>query len=135
MSYGPGVEVFPRLRATTETDSGLRVTEIRAGEGPTPEVGDLVTMHILGMLEDGTIFADTVSQGEPIVATLTETDLFPGWFEGVQLMKEGGKVRLTIPPDLAFGPEGAGGVIPPDATILMDVELLTAVAPPVADGR
>ncbi len=115
----------------TVTDSGLRVTEIRAGEGPTPEVGDLVTMHILGMLEDGTIFADTVSQGEPIVATLTETDLFPGWFEGVQLMKEGGKVRLTIPPELAFGPEGAGGVIPGDATILMDVELLTVVAPPV----
>ena len=115
----------------TVTDSGLRVTEIRAGEGPTPEVGDLVTMHILGMLEDGTIFADTVSQGEPIVATLTEADLFPGWFEGVQLMKEGGKVRLTIPPELAFGPEGAGGVIPADATILMDVELLTVVAPPV----
>ena len=115
----------------TVTDSGLRVTEIRAGEGPTPEVGDLVTMHILGMLEDGTIFADTVSQGEPIVATLTEADLFPGWFEGVQLMKEGGKVRLTIPPELAFGPEGAGGVIPADATILMDVELLTVVAQPV----
>lgn len=116
---------------TTETDSGLRVTEIRAGDGRTPEEGDLVTMHIVGMLEDGTVFADTASAGEPIVATLTETDLFPGWLEGVLLMSEGGKARLTIPPDLAYGAEGAGGVIPPDATIIMDVELLEAIAPPL----
>jgi peptidylprolyl isomerase len=114
----------------TDTDSGLRMVEIQAGEGRAPEVGDLVTMHILGMLEDGTVFADTATQGQPIIATLTETDLFPGWLEGVLLMKEGGKARLIIPPDLAFGAEGAGGVIPPDATITMDVELLAAVAPP-----
>jgi peptidylprolyl isomerase len=115
---------------TTETDSGLTLIEIQAGDGRAPEEGDLVTMHILGMLEDGTVFADTASQGEPIVATLTETDLFPGWMEGLLLMKEGGKARLIIPPDLAFGAEGAGGIIPPDATITMDVELLSAVAPP-----
>ena len=114
----------------TDTESGLRLVEIRAGEGRTPEPGDLVTMNIMGMLEDGTVFADTVAEGAPITATLTEADLFPGWLEGVLLMKEGGKVRLIIPPDLAFGAEGAGGVIPPDATITMDVELLTAVAPP-----
>lgn len=114
----------------TDTDSGLRLVEIQAGDGRTPEAGDLVTMHILGMLEDGTVFADTQSDGAPITATLTETDLFPGWIEGLMLMKEGGKARLIIPPDLAFGEEGAGGVIPPNATITMDVELLTAVAPP-----
>ena len=116
---------------TTETDSGLRVTEIRAGDGRTPQLGDLVTMHFVGMLEDGTVFADTASAGEPIVATLSEVDLFPGWVEGVLLMKEGGTARLTIPPELAYGSEGAGGVIPPDATIIMDVELLEATAPPV----
>ena len=115
----------------TITDSGLRVTEIRAGDGRTPDPGDLVTMNILAMLEDGTVFADTATDGAPITATATDTDLFPGWLEGVLLMQEGGKVRLTIPPELAFGSEGAGGVIPPDATILMDVELLTAVAPPL----
>ena len=114
----------------TDTESGLRLVEIRAGEGRTPEPGDLVTMNIMGMLEDGTVFADTVAEGAPITATLTEADLFPGWLEGVLLMKEGGKARLIIPPALAFGTEGAGGVIPPDATITMDVELLTAVAPP-----
>jgi len=129
---GPVVGVPPVEGETTETDSGLSITEILAGEGRTPEVGDLVTMHIVGMLEDGTVFADTASAGEPIVATLTETDLFPGWLEGVLLMKEGGKARLTIPPALAYGAEGAGGVIPPDATIIMDVELLEAKAPPVA---
>jgi peptidylprolyl isomerase len=114
----------------TDTESGLRLVEIRAGDGRTPEPGDLVTMHIVGMLEDGTIFADTPSEGAPITATATETDLFPGWLEGLLLMKEGGKARLIIPPDLAFGAEGAGGIIPPDETITMDVELLTAVAPP-----
>ncbi len=114
----------------TDTESGLRLVEIREGDGRTPEEGDLVTMHIMGMLEDGTVFADTASEGAPITATATETDLFPGWLEGLLLMKEGGKARLIIPPDLAFGPEGAGGIIPPDATITMDVELLTAVAPP-----
>ena len=129
---GPVVGVPPVEGETTETDSGLSITEVLAGEGRTPEVGDLVTMHIVGMLEDGTVFADTASAGEPIVATLTESDLFPGWLEGVLLMKEGGKARLTIPPALAYGAEGAGGVIPPDATIIMDVELLEAKAPPVA---
>ncbi len=125
---GPGIpEVDGPI---TETDSGLRVVEITAGEGRTPELGDLVTMHILGMLEDGTVFADTNADGAPITATLSETDLFPGWIEGLLLMQEGGKVRLIIPPDLAFGAEGAGGVIPPDETITMDVELITAVAPP-----
>jgi len=129
---GPVVGIPPVEGETTETDSGLRITEILAGEGRTPEVGDLVTMHIVGMLEDGTMFADTASAGEPIVATLTDTDLFPGWLEGVLLMKEGGKARLTIPPALAYGAEGAGGIIPPDATIIMDIELLEAKAPPVA---
>jgi peptidylprolyl isomerase len=114
----------------TETDSGLRVVEIREGDGRAPEDGDLITMHILGMLEDGTVFADTQTEGAPITATLTEADLFPGWIEGLKLMKEGGKARLIIPPELAFGAEGAGGVIPPDETITMDVELITAVAPP-----
>jgi peptidylprolyl isomerase len=114
----------------TDTESGLRLVEIRAGDGRTPEEGDLVTMHILGMLEDGTVFADTATEGAPITATATEADLFPGWLEGLLLMKEGGKARLIIPPDLAFGAEGAGGIIPPDATITIDVELLTAVAPP-----
>lgn len=115
----------------TETDSGLQMIEIEAGDGRMPEVGDLITMHILAMLDDGTVFADTATDGAPITATATEADLFAGWLEGVLLMQEGGKSRLIIPSELAFGSEGAGGFIPPDATITMDVELISAEAPPV----
>lgn len=96
-----------------ETDSGLIYIETQAGDGRTPEAGDIVTMNIVGYLEDGTIFADTAAEGTPITATATEGDLFAGWLEGLLLMQEGGKARLIIPPDLAFGEEGAGGVIPP----------------------
>ncbi len=116
---------------TTTTDSGLVYIETQAGDGRAPEEGDIVTMNIVGMLDDGTVFADTYTDGTPITATLTEEDLFAGWVEGLLLMKEGGKARLVIPPDLAFGEEGAGGVIPADATITMDIELVTAEAPPV----
>jgi len=115
---------------TTETESGLTYIETQAGDGRTPAEGDIVTMNIVGMLDDGTVFADTYSEGQPITATATDEDLFPGWKEGLLLMKEGGKARLIIPPDLAFGSEGAGGIIPPDATVTMDVELISAEAPP-----
>ena len=126
---GPGI---PEVEGpTTETDSGLQMIEITAGDGRTPEEGDLITMNILGMLSDGTVFADTVSDGAPISATLTEEDLFAGWMEGLMLMKEGGKSRLIIPPDLAFGEEGIEGFIPAGETITMDVELISAVPPPV----
>ncbi len=116
---------------TTETASGLQIAEITEGTGPTPNEGDIVIMHIVGSLEDGTVFADTYTQGQPVTATLTDVDLFAGWKEGVGMMKEGGKSRLTIPSDLAFGDEGAGAMIPPGATIIMDVELLTVMEPPV----
>lgn len=125
---GPGIP--PVEGPTTTTDSGLQVIEVQAGSGRTPVEGDLITMNILGMLSDGTVFADTAAEGQPISAMLTETDLFAGWYEGVSLMKEGGKARLIIPPALAFGEEGAGGVIPPNETITMDVELLTVTSPP-----
>jgi len=125
---GPGIP--PVEGPTTTTDSGLQVVEIEAGDGPAPAEGDLITMNILGMLSDGTIFADTLAEGAPISAMLTETDLFSGWFEGVMLMNVGGKARLIIPPDLAFGEQGAGGVIPPNETLTMDVELLSAETPP-----
>lgn len=126
---GPGIPEVEGER--TETDSGLIYIETQAGTGRQAQEGDLVTMNVVGMLEDGTVFVDTYSQGQPITATVTDVDLFPGWTEGMTLMKEGGKGRLIIPPDLAFGSEGAGGFIPPDATLTMDVELVTATAPPV----
>lgn len=125
---GPGIE--PVEGPTTTTDSGLQVIEIEAGDGRAPLEGDLILMNIVGMLSDGTVFADTVAEGAPISAMLSETDLFAGWFEGLLLMNEGGKARLIIPPELAFGEAGAGGVIPPNETITMDVELISAETPP-----
>jgi peptidylprolyl isomerase len=129
----PTVEREEPTGPTVQTDSGLEIAEITAGTGRTPEEGDIVVMHIIGTLEDGTLFADTYTQNEPVTATLTDVDLFPGWKEGVSMMKEGGKSRLTIPAELAFGDEGASGVIPPGATIIMDVELISTMPPPVPE--
>lgn len=126
---GPGIP--PVEGETTTTDSGLVYIETAAGSGDTPAEGDIATMQLVGMLDDGTVFVDTYVDGQPIIANLTDEDLFPGWKEGVLLMKPGGKARLVIPPALAFGSEGAGGVIPPDATITMDVELISIEKPPV----
>lgn len=114
----------------TTTDSGLIYTETQAGTGRTPETGDQISMNVVGTLEDGTEFINTYTQGSPITIVMTEENLFPGWVQGLLLMKEGGKATLTIPPDLAFGEEGAGGFIPPNATLKMDVELLSAAPPP-----
>lgn len=125
---GPGVPEVEGIR--TVTDSGLEYIETVQGGGLPPNEGDILTMQIVGMLEDGTRFADTYADGQPIVAPLTDNDLFPGWKEGMFLINEGGKGRLIIPPELAFGEQGAGGIIPPNATIIMDVELISAEAPP-----
>ncbi|MEZ4515653.1 MAG: FKBP-type peptidyl-prolyl cis-trans isomerase [Chloroflexota bacterium] len=123
--------IDPTLGDPIETASGLRIYETAEGTGRAVQEGDIVTMHILGTLDDGSLIADTYSDGEPIVATATEDDLFAGWLEGLLTMKEGGKVRLVIPPDLAFGEEGISGVIPANATITLDVEVISAVEAPV----
>jgi peptidylprolyl isomerase len=114
------------------TDSGLTFIESVVGTGRQAEEGDILSMHVVGTLEDGMVFIDTYNEGGPIPATLSDDDLFPGWKEGLLLMREGGKAQLIIPPDLAFGEEGAGGVVPPNATITMDIELISATPPPSA---
>jgi peptidylprolyl isomerase len=123
---------------STVTDSGLTYIESVAGTGRQPEEGDILSMNVVGTLEDGTVFIDTYNEGGPIPATLSDDDLFPGWKEGLLLMREGGQAQLIIPPELAFGEEGAGGVIPPNATVTMDIELISATPPPsppeVTDG-
>ncbi len=125
---GPGVPEVDGV--STVTDSGLEYIETSQGGGLPPNEGDILTMQIVGMLEDGTRFADTYTDGQPIIAPLTDNDLFPGWKEGMFLINEGGMGRLIIPPELAFGEQGAGGIIPPNSTIIIDVELLSVEAPP-----
>lgn len=114
----------------TVTDSGLQYVEVIAGTGASPTSGDIVEFHFVGRLADGTVFGDSYTQGQPLSVIVGRDQLVPGWEEGLLLMKEGGQASLIIPPDLAFGETGAGGVIPPNATISMDIELLSVTTPP-----
>lgn len=104
------------------TPSGLQYEVLEEGTGATPTKGDRVTVHYTGKLIDGTVFDSSVERGEP--ATFGVTQVIPGWVEALQLMKVGAKWRLFIPSNLAYGPNGAGGVIGPNATLIFDVELL-----------
>lgn len=104
------------------TASGLQYEVIEEGEGATPGAGDQVTVHYTGKLIDGTVFDSSVERGEP--ATFGVTQVIPGWVEALQMMKVGAKWRLFIPSNLAYGPNGAGGVIGPNATLIFDVELI-----------
>ncbi len=106
----------------TTTDSGLQYEVITEGNGASPSATDKVTVHYVGTLLDGTKFDSSVDRGEP--ATFGLNQVIPGWTEGVQLMKEGGKYRFYIPYHLAYGERGAPPNIPGFATLIFEVELL-----------
>ncbi|PQJ74665.1 peptidylprolyl isomerase [Polaribacter gangjinensis] len=107
-----------------ETQSGLRYQIIQKGNGKKAEKGSKVSVHYKGQLLDGTVFDSSYKRKEPIDFTLGIGQVISGWDEGIQLLKEGDKARLVIPSDLAYGERGAGGVIPPNATLIFDVELM-----------
>ena len=104
------------------TPSGLQYEVLVEGDGPTPKSTDRVEVHNTRKLNDGTVFDSSVDRGVP--ATFGVTQVIPGWVEALQLMKAGSKWRLHIPSQLAYGPNGAGGVIGPNATLIFDVELI-----------
>lgn len=108
-----------------ETASGLQYVVEKEGEGAQPSAEDEVTVHYTGKLLDGTVFDSSVNRGEP--ATFPLNRVIPGWTEGVQLMKEGAKYTFFIPSDLAYGPQGIPGAIPPHSTLIFDVELIKVV--------
>lgn len=108
-----------------ETSSGLQYVVEKEGEGAQPTAEDEVTVHYTGKLLDGTVFDSSVNRGEP--ATFPLNRVIPGWTEGVQLMKEGSKFTFFIPSDLAYGPQGIPGAIPPHSTLIFDVELIKVV--------
>jgi FKBP-type peptidyl-prolyl cis-trans isomerase FkpA len=114
--------------ATTTTPSGLKIEEVKVGTGDVAVAGKNVTVHYTGWLTDGVIkgkkFDSSKDRGEPFEFTLGEGMVIKGWDEGVQGMKVGGTRLLTIPAALGYGSRGAGGVIPPNATLLFEVELL-----------
>jgi peptidylprolyl isomerase len=106
------------------TPSGLKYVELKEGTGATPERGQTVEVHYVGTLEDGTQFDSSRDRGQPFKFKIGVGRVIKGWDEGLSTMKVGGRRNLIIPPELGYGSRGAGGVIPPDATLLFDVELL-----------
>jgi FKBP-type peptidyl-prolyl cis-trans isomerase FkpA len=106
------------------TDSGLKIEELQVGQGAAAEALKTVTVHYTGWLESGVKFDSSVDRSSPFRFVLGKGQVIRGWDEGVAGMLVGGKRKLTIPPQLGYGAAGAGGVIPPNATLIFDVELL-----------
>lgn len=106
------------------TPSGLKYVDQVVGTGEAAVAGKNVSVHYTGWLENGKKFDSSVDRGQPFSFPLGAGRVIKGWDEGVQGMKVGGKRKLTIPSDLGYGSRGAGGVIPPNATLVFDVELL-----------
>ncbi|MCL4799083.1 MAG: FKBP-type peptidyl-prolyl cis-trans isomerase [Burkholderiales bacterium] len=110
--------------STTTTASGLIIDDVTVGDGDIATAGKRVTVHYTGWLTDGRKFDSSKDRNEPFVFPLGGRRVIAGWDEGVQGMKVGGVRKLTIPPELGYGARGAGGVIPPNATLVFEVELL-----------
>lgn len=106
--------------------SELKIEEIVVGEGDEVKDGDWVPVHYTGCLEDGTKFDSSLDRGEPIEFPLGGGMVIPGWEQGIRGMRVGGKRKLVIPPELAYGEDGAGDVIPPNAVLVFDVEVVGA---------
>lgn len=129
---GAGLLVtFPQALAagqTMTTASGLKIEDIQVGTGASPKAGDTCVMHYTGWLFEndtkGAKFDSSVDRGQPFAFTIGVGQVIKGWDEGVASMKVGGKRTLVIPAALGYGARGAGGVIPPNATLLFEVELL-----------
>jgi len=107
-----------------KTNSGLEYIEVLAGTGEQAVAGRTVSVHYTGKLQNGKVFDSSHTRGTPIEFPLGAGRVIKGWDEGIALMKVGGKAQLVIPPELGYGARGAGGVIPANATLIFDVELV-----------
>jgi peptidylprolyl isomerase len=114
----------------TTTASGLKYVILQEGTGEKPQPGSLVEVHYTGTLEDGTKFDSSYDRGEPIQFPLGQGQVIQGWDEGIALLNTGSKAKLIIPPELGYGARGAGNVIPPNATLIFEVELVSVQPPP-----
>jgi peptidylprolyl isomerase len=127
-ALAPGGRSVAADNQVTEMPDGLKYTDAKTGDGATATAGNKVSVHYTGWLSDngakGKKFDSSVDRGQPFQFTLGAHQVIAGWDEGVAGMKVGGKRTLTIPPELGYGARGAGGAIPPNATLIFDVELL-----------
>lgn len=117
-------EIINMTEQAVTTESGLKYVDVVPGQGRQAELGDTASVHYTGWLTDGKKFDNSLDRKEPFSFRVGSGQVIKGWDEGVQGMKIGGKRKLTIPPQLGYGTRGAGGVIPPNATLVFDVELL-----------
>jgi len=123
-----GASIAQTAGKTMTTPTGLQITDIKVGTGATPKTGQTCVMHYTGWLYQngakGQKFDSSVDRGQPFEFPIGTRRVIAGWDEGVATMKVGGKRTLIIPPELGYGARGAGGVIPPNATLIFEVELL-----------
>lgn len=120
-------ELTEAVNEPARYDNGLVVQDIVVGSGKTAENGDTLSAHYIGALENGTVFDSSYGRGEPIQFVLGAGQLIKGWELGLVGMKEGGKRKLTIPPELGYGAKGAGNAIPPNASLFFEIELASVV--------
>lgn len=124
----PLVSRFAQAGSEVTTPSGLRIIDVKPGTGPSPQAGQTVTVNYTGWLfvdgKKGPKFDSSLDRHQPFSFTIGQGQVIKGWDEGVATMHVGGTRTLIIPPDLGYGASGAGGVIPPNSTLIFDVELL-----------
>jgi FKBP-type peptidyl-prolyl cis-trans isomerase FkpA len=116
--------LWGKIMSVITTESGLQIEEIKVGDGAVATTGQFVSVHYTGWLTNGSKFDSSKDRDEPFEFPLGQRNVIAGWDEGVQGMQVGGVRKLTIPPQLGYGARGAGGVIPPNATLVFEVELL-----------